>query len=94
MPVRHLILFRVYDDVLDTDVERALGLLRGLRHLPGILEWRVELSTDRRKGRVIVQDSVFADAAAIGAFRLAPDHKVSSDLLATMADWVVGDYEL
>ena len=93
MPVRHLVLFRVYDHVPDVDVTEAVELLRGLGHLPGIREWRVELSTDLRKGRVIVEDSLFDSVEAIATFRAAPEHAVSSVKLAGIADWLVGDYE-
>jgi hypothetical protein len=94
VPVRHIVMFRVYDTASDDDVLEAIDLLRGLKDLPGILEWRVELSEDRRKGRVIIEDSVFENFEAIDRFRVAPEHAVSSAKLASMADWLVGDYVL
>ena len=94
MAVRHIVMFRVYDTTADDDVAEAMDLLRGLKDLPGILAWRVELSEDRRKGRIIIEDSVFESFEAIDRFRVAPEHAVSSAKLASMADWLVGDYIL
>lgn len=93
MPLRHLVLFRIRDEVADADVDRALAGLRGLGDLPGIVSWRVEMSTDTRKGRVIVEDSTFVDRAALQDFRAHPRHAESSALLARIADWLVGDYD-
>ncbi|MDQ1218287.1 Dabb family protein [Microbacterium arborescens] len=51
---RHIVLFRIHDEVSDERVTEAIDALRSLAVLPGIQSWTVELSLDQRKGRVIV----------------------------------------
>lgn len=92
MTYRHIVLFRVHDDVDDDRVTEAIERLRSLGVLPGILSWRVELSLDTRKGRVIVEDATFGDAAAFGRFRQSPQHALSARVMAQISDWLVGDF--
>lgn len=89
---RHIVLFRVHDDISHDRVEEAIERLRSLASLPGVVEWRVELSLDARKGRVIVEDSTFVDAAAFRTFRQAPSHVHAAASMAEIADWWNGDY--
>lgn len=89
---RHIVLFRVHDDVSDDRVTAALHELRSLAVLPGIAQWRVELSTDTRKGRVIVEDTTFTDHAAFTAFRDDPRHSRVAEQMSAIADWWNGDY--
>ena len=88
-PVRHVILFRLYDDA---DPDEVLQRLRSLGDLPGLLAWRVERSLDERKGVVLVQDSLFASVAALQSFREAPLHVEVADFMSRHADWLVADY--
>lgn len=92
MSYRHIVLFRVFDDVSDARVSQAMASLAHLSSLPGVLEWRVELSLDSRKGRVIVEDATFADADAFEAFRRHPDHLRVAEAMSEIADWWNGDY--
>ncbi len=89
---RHIVLFRIHDEVSDQGVTEAIDALRSLGVLPGIQSWAVELSLDRRKGRVIVEDGVFSDQAAFEAFRAAPLHRSTAGKMAEISDWWVGDY--
>ena len=91
-PVRHLVLFVVQPSVSDAAVAEAITALRDLGEQPGIVSWRIELSRDLRKGRVIVENALFVDRAAFTAFRLSPEHQQVSARLAAIADWLVGDY--
>ena len=93
MPVRHVVLFRVHDAIPTEDVAAALSALRALGTFDGLQEWRVELSSDRRRGRVIVEDAVLRDAEALAAFRASPQHQAVAQRLSQMSDWLVGDYE-
>lgn len=93
MPYRHIVLFRIHDDVSDALLDEALTLLQGLREVPGVREWTVRLSDDPRKGRVVVQNSLFDEREAIEAFRVHPLHRRTTDLMRTIADWWIGDYE-
>lgn len=89
---RHIVLFRVHDDVSDERVTAALSALRSLALLPGVTSWRVELSLDARKGRVIVEDATFVDEPAFEAFRRDPRHTEVAAAMSTIADWWNGDY--
>ena len=90
--VRHIVLFVIHEQATDEQARDGALALRGLGDAPGLLEWRIELSQDLRKGRVIVENALFVDQAVLTAFRLSPAHREVADLLAGMADWVVGDY--
>lgn len=90
---RHIVLFRVHDDVSDDRVTAALEELRSLAVLPSVASWRVELSLDARKGRVIVEDATFSDAAAFERFRRDERHLAVGDTMSEIADWWNGDYE-
>lgn len=87
-----MVLFRIHDEVSDQRVTEAIDALRSLAVLPGIESWTVELSLDRRKGRVIVEDGVFSDQIAFEAFRAAPLHKSTAEVMAEISVWWVGDY--
>ncbi|KIC59378.1 Dabb family protein [Microbacterium hominis] len=89
---RHIVLFRVHDEVSDERIIAAMDDLRSLSTLPGIVSWRVERSTDVRKGRVVVEDATFVDAAAFEAFRLDAEHVRVARRFSEIADWWVGDY--
>lgn len=90
---RHIVLFRVHDDVSDERVAAALEELRSLADLPGVALWRVELSLDVRKGRVIVEDAAFADAQEFERFRRDERHVVVAEAMSEIADSWNGDYE-
>ncbi len=85
-------LFRVHDGVSAPDLDTAVSRLRALGAVAGGDRWRVELSADDRKGRVIVEDATFASAEAFERFREHPEHRETAELLATISDWLVGDY--
>lgn len=89
---RHIVLFRVYEDVADERVTEAIDALRSLSVLPGVTHWRVEVSLDARKGRVIVEDATFADSSAFDDFRIHPEHVRAAEQLSRIADWWNGDY--
>lgn len=92
MPLRHVVLFRIYDDCADADVERMVEDLRSLGDGPGILSWQVELSLDQRKGRVIVEDATFASEDDLDVFRRSERHAEVAERMSTMADWLIGNY--
>lgn len=92
--MRHIVLFRMYDDVADDEVDEMVASLRSLGDDPGVVSWRVERSLDERKGRVIVEDAVFESAEAIERFRVSARHRVVAERMSTMADWLIGDYEV
>lgn len=90
---RHIVLFRVHDDVSDERVTAALHELRSLAVVPVVASWRVELSLDRRKGRIIVEDATFADEASFESFRRDERHIAAGRSMAQISDWWNGDYD-
>jgi hypothetical protein len=90
---RHVVLFRVRDDVADPDVSAAIGELHEVGEGSGILSWDVALSLDTRKGRVIVEDGTFVDRAAFDAWRVTEKHRAVGERMAAISDWWVGDWE-
>ncbi len=72
----------------------AIELLRSLGDGTGILSWTVELSRDRRKGRVIVEDGTFSSDEAFDAWRAHPRHQNAAEHLSQIADWLVGDWSI
>lgn len=93
MFLRHIVLFRVHEGVAKELISEAVDGLNSLSDLPGILEWTVRLSTDERKGVVIVENSLFESREALAAFAAHPKHQISAERLRNIADWWVGDYE-
>jgi hypothetical protein len=90
--IRHVVLFPIRPEVAEEQVEHALASLRGLAALPGVREWRVERSTDTRKGRVLVENGVI-DADRFEDFRNSREHEAAAAVLAEIAGtWLVGDY--
>jgi hypothetical protein len=90
---RHVVLFRVRDDVADPDVSAAIAELRAVGEGPGILSWDIALSLDTRKGRVIVEDGTFVDRAAFDAWRATDAHRAVGERMSAISDWWVGDWE-
>jgi hypothetical protein len=88
---RHIVLFRFHHSATPADEQRAVELLDDLRHHPGILSWRLAWSDDSRKGRVLVEDVLFADRSAYAAWRETPAHDRAGAFLAGVSDWLVGD---
>lgn len=72
----------------------AIAELRTLGDEPGVVAWIVERSIDTRKGRIIVEDGTFADAAAFAAWREGAVHRRVAAQMAEIADWWVGDFEV
>lgn len=93
MPLRHIVLFRIHDGVDQELIGEAVRGLDELKNISGIVEWTVRLSTDERKGVVIVENALFESRAALARFAADPRHQVSAERLSKMADWWVGDYE-
>jgi hypothetical protein len=89
---RHIVLFRVRDGVTDPELFAAMETLRGLEPVAGAELWRIELSTDARKGRIIVEDATFATDAAFSRFLALPEHRAAGEVMARISDWWVGDY--
>lgn len=93
MAFRHIVLFRVRDDVTDPELSAALSALRSLGAVAGAVEWIVGLSSDTRKGRVIVEDATFSTRIEFERFVDAPEHRAVGQQMAAISDWWVGDYE-
>ena len=90
---RHVVLFRVRDDVADPDVSAAIAELRAVGEDPGILSWDVALSLDMRKGRLVVEDGTFVDRASFEEWRATDAHIRVGKRMAGISDWWVADWE-
>ncbi|MFF0911582.1 Dabb family protein [Microbacterium enclense] len=89
---RHVVLFRVRDEVTDPEVSDAIAMLRQLGGLPGVTAWTVALSRDQRKGRVIVEDGTFPDQGSFDIWRARSEHQTAALRMSGIADWLVGDW--
>lgn len=89
---RHIVLFRVWDDVTDARIGAAIADLRQLGEHSAVVEWTIALSTDTRKGRIIIEDGAFADAESFRDWRSSEHHRKVADRMAEIADWWVGDH--
>lgn len=90
----HIVLFRIHDDVSDDRVAEALEMLKGLGEgHNGLLSWVVNLSIDKRKGRIIIEEALFISEEAYQTFRTSPHHIKAGEIMQQIADWWVGDYE-
>ena len=92
MTYRHVVLFRIHDDVEEHDVTRAVDALRSLAELPCVEDWRIARSLDERKGRILIEEATFADEAAFAAFREDPRHRDVAARMSEISDWWIGDY--
>lgn len=90
---RHVVLFRVRDDVTDPDLSAAIDELRAVGKAPGVTAWTVEMSLDTRKGRIVVEEGSFVDRSAFETWRAGDAHKRVAERMAGLADWWVGDWE-
>jgi quinol monooxygenase YgiN len=90
--LNHTVMFKLHDNVSDEQRTEAVERLTNLGAEPGVLSWIVKESTDTRKGRIIIEQAVFASEAAYQEFRTSPAHIEVGDLMKTIADWWVGDY--
>ena len=92
---KHIVLFKIHDEVSAEVLQKALDLLLALgQDNSDILQWSVTMSLDTRKGRIIVEDAVFANQESFENFRASPKHSEASALMREIADWLVGDYLL
>jgi len=90
---RHVVLFRVRDDVTDPDLSAAIDELRAVGKARGVTAWTIEMSLDTRKGRIIVEDGSFVNRSAFETWRAGDVHKRVAERMAGLADWWVGDWE-
>ncbi|MFF2487723.1 Dabb family protein [Microbacterium sp. NPDC058062] len=93
MSFRHIVLFRIREGVGEAEIEGAQSELRALSSSPEVIRWRIERSSDYRKGTILIEDATFADVSAFTRFRETPAHRAAGARLASIADWWIGDYE-
>lgn len=93
MTFRHVVLFRVRDDVAGPELSAAMEGLKRLGDSPGIVEWTIELSLDERKGRIVIEDATFIDIDAFRTWRSGAAHREIASQMSEIADWLVGDWQ-
>lgn len=89
---RHIVLFQIYEDVPDGSMTAALAALNELANFPGLIDWRVELSLDQRKGRIVVLNACFASERVFQSYRRDPRHTKAAVELSQISDWWTADY--
>ena len=94
MPFRHVVLFRVHDGIPNERVSYAIERLESLAGQPGGTSMRIASSLDGRKGRIIVEDATFTNAAAFAAFHESRPHVAVGQEMAEISDWWIGDFEV
>ncbi len=89
----HIVLFKILPGIDQITLNKALVLLKdlGVGH-EGLIKWHIELSTDTRKGQVIIENSLFTDEDSFHEFQNSSIHKVAGDFMKRIADWITGDY--
>lgn len=93
MTYRHIVLFKIHDEVSDEDFQKAVETLKQLgENNPDILEWKVNVSLDNRKGRVIIEEATFTNEEAFQKFRVSQKHINAGNIMKEISDWFVGDY--
>jgi hypothetical protein len=91
--LRHIVLFPIKSDVTDEQMTAAVDVLRALADVPGVVEWRVEVSNDARKGRVVVENGLL-EADSLERFRTSEPHQHAGELMKELAEvWLIGDYD-
>lgn len=90
--LRHIVMFRIHEDVSDDAVTEAVVMLRSLEEIPAVRSWRVERSTDERKGRVIIEEASFDSTNHLRAFQADPRHVSVGKRMSSISDWWVADY--
>lgn len=93
MTYRHIVLFRIHEEITNLRVDEAIRQLESLVVQPGVASMYVARSLDGRKGRIIVEDATFDDANAFMVFRASQAHVAVAAEMAEISDWWVGDYE-
>lgn len=94
MAIRHIVIFKLYPEVTESSRRQALQKLRALcGDSPLLQEWRVAESLDTRKGKLIIQNTLFKDSSALQQWRRAGAHKQTVDFMSQISDWLIADYE-
>lgn len=89
---RHIVVFQFYDAIDEESRMHAVERLRSLNDSPGVVEWRVEVSIDDRKGPVVVQNVLFDTQESYEKYRATPEHADIAAILSGLSNWLVADY--
>jgi hypothetical protein len=92
MSFRHVVLFRVRDEVDDERLDDLMAALGAFAMFPGVTSWLVARSLDERKGRIVIEDATFKSQAAFEHFRADTAHAHVARMMSEISDWWVGDY--
>jgi hypothetical protein len=86
-------MFRFHDFL---DEEARMEIVTEIRETPvpnGAIEWRVETSTDERKGAVLVQNVLFDSQESFDVYRASDVHTWMAKTLSNVSNWQIADYE-
>lgn len=95
----HAVLVSFRDHVSEAQREKIITKYKKLGEMyggekEGILFWQAGLNLDQRKSWHVVQFAIFRDNDALQRFRSHPAHAELSEIMRSLGDWVVGDFEL
>ncbi len=91
--LRHIVLFKVQEGTTEALFEQAVKDLTELGEgHDGLESWSINVSSDTRKGRIIIEEAVFTTEAACRLFHDSEKHVRAGNLMRTISDWWVGDY--
>jgi hypothetical protein len=90
--LRHIVLFRVREEVDDERLDDLMAALGAFAMFPGVTSWIVARSLDERKGRIVIEDATFKSPEAFEGFRADTAHARVAQMMSEISDWWVGDY--
>lgn len=92
MAYKHIVLFKIYNEVPDEKYQEALRTLRLVGEKLNLSKYMINESIDTRKGRGIIEEVEFESEAEYLLFKDSSEHKNAGVLMREMSDWIVGDY--
>lgn len=92
MAYRHIVLFRVHEEIDDARLQEAVAALKAFAQFPGVESWVIASSLDTRKGRIVIEDATFVDRDAFDLFRRDAGHLRAAQMMSDVSDWWIGDY--
>lgn len=87
---RHIVIFKVFDTA---NAGKVAEIVRQLANAtPNLLENRVEISLDTRRGKFVVENFLFLSESDFIAFKASKVHGETVALLKEICEWQVVDY--
>ena len=91
-PLVHAVTIRFHDDAAPEAMDKAIATAESLATIPGVHNWIVRESLDKRKGRRVLLLGTLDNGQVLAAYRLHPVHVAFVDILQHIADWDTVDF--